>query len=221
MNLTRTLFHLHRLPSKTLILNTSTQHPRLFSSAAAAMGRVSKAVEQDHREIETYYNNMLQASTIDDKTRWQNQFTWELARHSVGEELVIYPAMEKHLPNGKEMADKDRADHQKVKEQLYEFQSLHASDVKFEPTIRHLMKNLSEHIKEEEEDHMPVLEKALTEEESEKLHKSFQRSKMFAPTRSHPNAPDKPPFETVAGLIAAPLDKLRDMFNKFPDPKDV
>ncbi|CAO3574515.1 unnamed protein product [Mortierella alpina] len=185
------------------------------------MGRVSAAVIQDHREVEEYYNNMVNASTIDEKTRWQNQFTWELARHSVGEELVLYPAMEKHLPNGKEMADKDRQEHQKVKEQLYEFQNLSASDVKFEPTIRHLMKNLTEHIKEEEEDHLPVLEQALTEEESEKLRKSFQRSKMFAPTRSHPNAPDKPPFENVAGLMAAPLDKLRDLFNKFPDPKDV
>ncbi|KAF9964258.1 hypothetical protein BGZ70_006709 [Mortierella alpina] len=185
------------------------------------MGRVSEAIKQDHREIEEYYNNMLNAATIDEKTRWQNQFTWELARHSVGEELVVYPAMEKHLPNGKEMADKDREEHQKVKEQLYEFQNLKASDVKFEPVIRHLMKNLSEHIKEEEEDHMPALEQAMTEEESEKLHKSFQRSKMFAPTRSHPSAPDKPPFENVAGLMAAPLDKLRDMFSKFPDPKDV
>jgi len=37
--------------------------------------------------------------------------------------------------------------------------------------------------------------------------------------RAHPNAPNKPPFETVAGLLAAPLDKLRDLFEKFPQNK--
>ncbi len=38
-------------------------------------------------------------------------------------------------------------------------------------------------------------------------------------SRAHPNAPNKPPFETVAGLMAAPLDKLRDLFEKFPETK--
>ncbi|KAF9961228.1 hypothetical protein BGZ72_004369 [Mortierella alpina] len=185
------------------------------------MGRVSEAVKQDHRELEDYYSKILSSSSTDEKTRWQNQFTWELARHSVGEELVLYPAMEKLLPNGKAMADKDREEHQKVKEQLYKFQNLKATDVEFEPTIKCLFKDLSQHIKEEEEDHLIVLEKALPQGESEKMCKSFERSKMFAPTRSHPNAPDKPPFENVAGLLAAPLDHLRDLFNKFPDPKDV
>jgi hypothetical protein len=40
---------------------------------------------------------------------------------------------------------------------------------------------------------------------------------MFVPTQSHPSAPDKPPFETVAGLMAAPIDHLKDMFKKFPE----
>lgn len=34
--------------------------------------------------------------------------------------------------------------------------------------------------------------------------------------RAHPNAPNKPPFETVASLLGAPFDKLRDLFEKFP-----
>lgn len=33
---------------------------------------------------------------------------------------------------------------------------------------------------------------------------------------SHPSAPNKPPFETLAGLLAAPIDKLRDAFSNFP-----
>ena len=33
---------------------------------------------------------------------------------------------------------------------------------------------------------------------------------------AHPSAPNRPPFETVAGLFAASLDKLKDFLSKFP-----
>jgi len=37
---------------------------------------------------------------------------------------------------------------------------------------------------------------------------------------SHPSAPNKPPFETLAGLLAAPMDKLKDMFAQFPSDEE-
>jgi len=180
------------------------------------MMRVSELIKHDHRELEEAYKKILSSPDYDDKKRWQNQFTWELARHSIGEELVVYPAMEKHLPNGTEMADKDRKEHLAVKEKLYKFQGLKAEDPDFEPTLKSLWDDLGQHIKEEEESDLVALEDALEESTSEGLAKSFGRTKKFIPTRSHPSAPDKPPFETVAGLLAAPLDHLQDLFRKFP-----
>jgi hemerythrin superfamily protein len=79
------------------------------------MSRISDVIKHDHREIEEYYQNIRNANDDDSKTRWQSQFTWELARHSIGEELVVYPAMEKYLgEDGKSMAEKDRRGHQVV-----------------------------------------------------------------------------------------------------------
>ncbi|KAJ8124553.1 hypothetical protein O1611_g9085 [Lasiodiplodia mahajangana] len=78
------------------------------------MTRISEAIKDDHREIEQAYKNIINAQTSDEKIRWRNQFTWELARHSIGEELVVYPQFESLLPNGKEMADKDRQAHLSV-----------------------------------------------------------------------------------------------------------
>lgn len=79
------------------------------------------------------------------------------------------------------------------------------------------MKNLNEHIKGEENDDLPALESALQPDDSEAMAKSFGRTKAFVPSRSHPSAPDKPPFETVVGLLTAPIDHLGDLFRKFPD----
>lgn len=99
---------------------------------------------------------------------------------------------------------------------MYKFQGLSPSDKEFEPTIRSLWDVLGKHIEEEETDDLPKLENAIPDGNSSQMAKSFQRTKMFVPTRSHPSAPDQPPFETVAGLMAAPLDKLGDIFRRFP-----
>ncbi|PQE19394.1 HHE domain-containing protein [Rutstroemia sp. NJR-2017a BBW] len=183
-----------------------------------AMSTISDAIKQDHREINQYADNIRQAQDDDTRTRWQNQLTWELARHSIGEELVVYPAFAKHLgERGQQMADKDRAEHQTVKEDLKKFQNLKSSSPDFIPTLDKLMKDLNDHIAEEENDDLPALETALSQADSHSLTKSFGRTKAFVPSRSHPSAPSKPPFETAVGLLAAPIDHLADLFRKFPD----
>lgn len=78
------------------------------------------------------------------------------------------------------------------------------------------MDDLKQHIHEEETSDLPKLEAALSEEESRDLSKSFGRTKMFVPSRSHPSAPCKPPFETAVGLMTAPIDHLADLFRQWP-----
>jgi len=190
---------------------------RSFSATSFNSARVSDAIIEDHKELKSYYDKIMNSSDIKTQTEWQNQFVWELARHSIAEEIVVYPAMEKHVPNGKDMAEKDRQEHRTVKEKLYEFQGMTPDQPEFKPTLKSLMEDLSQHIKEEEQDDLPALEKALANADSESLANSFERTKMFVPTRSHPSAPDRPPFETAMGMLAAPVDKLMDMFRKFPE----
>ncbi|GIC85553.1 HHE domain protein [Aspergillus udagawae] len=181
------------------------------------MGHLMDAIKKDHRELEEYYNIIVSSGDPDEQIRFQNKFTWELARHAIGEELVVYPALEKYLRDGTETADKDRDEHQTIKEKLQKFQDMHPSDPAFMPTLKSMMADLAKHIDEEETTDFVKLESAITPKESERLSKSFGRTKMFVPTRSHPNTPNKPPFETVVGLLAAPIDHLADMFRKWPD----
>jgi hemerythrin superfamily protein len=79
------------------------------------MASISDVIKRDHREIEVYYQNIIDATDDDSKTKWQNQFTWELARHCIGEELVVHPAMQDYMGAvGTSMAEKDRQEHQVV-----------------------------------------------------------------------------------------------------------
>ena len=104
---------LHFDAKKFCIVNLQRSFP--FSIKTRAMSAISDAIKEDHRKIGTYYKSILEAPDNETATRWQNQFTWELARHSIAEELVVYPAFEKNLGSqGKQMAEKDRSEHQIV-----------------------------------------------------------------------------------------------------------
>lgn len=87
---------------------------RGITTSIAMTPRITDTIKKDHREIESYYGKIITSKDEDEQTRFQNLFTWELARHSIGEELVVYPLFEKLLSDGVAMANKDRNQHLKV-----------------------------------------------------------------------------------------------------------
>lgn len=108
-----------------------------------------------------------------------------------------------------------------IKEHLKNFQNLDAASPDFFPVLDSLMRDLKKHIHDEETVDIPQLEDAVSQTESEGLAKSFERTKIFAPSRAHPHAPSKPPFETAVNLITAPIDQVADMFRRWPSKKDI
>jgi hypothetical protein len=86
----------------------------------------------------------------------------------------------------------------------------------FLPMIRRLFADLEAHMKAEEEHDLVKLEQAVHPNRSQALATSFARTKNFVPTRSHPLAPNRPPFATAMGLLIAPLDRIADVFRRFP-----
>lgn len=100
--------------SKPISLFASSSKRYAAQSPIMSTPRIISAIKQDHREIESYYDRITKSSDKDEQTKYQNMFTWELARHSIGKELVVYPAFEKHIKDGKVLADKDREEHQTV-----------------------------------------------------------------------------------------------------------
>ncbi|CAI7655158.1 unnamed protein product [Penicillium glandicola] len=185
------------------------------------MVRISEAIKDDHRKLESYYNIIVNSEDEDEQTRFQNQFTWELARHAVAEELVVFPAVEKLRSDGKEKIDDDRREHSALKEMLNVFQDLNCSDPRFIPTLTMLMEGLAQHMRDEETNDLVILEEFLTSNESEELAESLDRTKMFVPSRSHPYNLDNPTFETAADLLTAPLDRLQDLFRKWPEEESM
>ncbi|KAL7938439.1 hypothetical protein V8C35DRAFT_276801 [Trichoderma chlorosporum] len=108
------------------------------------MSTISEAIIKDHRELEQYYNEVVNnAGNHDYRDRYGNQFKY------LGDK-------------GKEMAESDRKDHAVVKEMLKPFQkNMKASDPDYIEQLQKLWGPLSEHIKEEEERDLAALEEKL------------------------------------------------------------
>ncbi|KAI1337884.1 hypothetical protein F5Y15DRAFT_417670 [Xylariaceae sp. FL0016] len=189
---------------------------RTFTASALLRGPLAEAIKAGHHELKSYHPHLTSHKDVDERVRYQNLFTWELARQAVAQDIVIYPAMDDALNEGVGIAKKSRAQSQKIKEHLHTFQSLSPTDPAFDDVLASLWDDLSQHIEEVEGHDIPALEAELSDQEATDLRISFDRTKMLAPTRSHPGSPGKPPFETVAALLAAPLDKVMDVFRKFP-----
>ncbi|KAH8103296.1 hypothetical protein BXZ70DRAFT_888910 [Cristinia sonorae] len=172
-------------------------------------------------EYHDQYKSARERNDVDAQARWARQLTWEIARHAVGEEIVVYPLLEKHLgAKGKQLADHDREEHMKVKKELHDLESLKPGTPEFHSLIERIMADLHHHNDDEEINDLPMLEPVLGDTGSKQAAQSFKTTKKFVPTRSHPSAPNQPPLETLAGFLAAPLDKLKDMFSKFPTAEE-
>ncbi|KAH6909749.1 HHE domain-containing protein [Coprinopsis sp. MPI-PUGE-AT-0042] len=191
-----------------------------MASESLSSNPLFHAVAEDHQEMYGYYESYQKAS-LEDKQQWANQLIWEIARHAVGEEIVVYPLMEKHLgQQGLDLTNKDRADHQKAKENLYKLESMQAGTSDYNTLLGEVMTELRTHNDSEEKEDLPLLIPKIGQEGSQEAAASFKRTKKFAPTHPHPGAPNKPPFETIVGMMTTPIDKLRDLFMTWPSEED-
>jgi len=182
---------------------------------------IADDIVKDHRELETYYKNYKDAKTIEDGHKWFNQFLWEICRHSVAEEVIFYNMLESQGKEGKELSEKSREDHRELKKMLEDLRN-EKDEKKFEQKFDAVYNTLQDHIKLEEKEDIPFLKKHVSAEARATAAKAFAMKKKLAPTRPHPNVPDKPTsLELAIGMLAMPVDKVKDLFVDFPDQKKV
>jgi len=213
---------------RPLALPLRTHTPALaFSAYRRTMSSKTlfQAIKEDHEEMYEYhdeYKRAREAGDVGAQARWARQLIWEVARHAVGEEIVVYPLMEKHLgPKGVELADHDRAEHQTVKELLYKIESKEPGSEEYDSILNQVMTSLHHHNDDEEIDDLPLLESVIGTDASKEAALSFKKTKKLVPTRAHPSAPNKPPAETFAGFLALPIDKIKDWFASFPTEEEM
>jgi hemerythrin superfamily protein len=141
----------------------------------------------------------------------------ELMRHSVAEEMYVYPAMKDHLPEGESRVQHDVEEHQQLVEIMKELEDVDAADSRFLETLGRLETVLRDHVSDEESDQFPLLRAHLTREQLVEIGGKVEVAKKAAPTRPHPSAPHSELFHKTLGPGVGLVDRLRDKLTGRPN----
>jgi hemerythrin superfamily protein len=134
----------------------------------------------------------------------------EVMRHAVAEEMYVYPAMEKHIPNGAEEVEHDKKEHDELVEVMKQMEDADASGTQFMDLVREMERQLRHHVEDEEADQFPKLRTHIPREELVELGQKVETAKKLAPTRPHPHAPHSELFHKTVGPGVGMVDRLRD-----------
>jgi hemerythrin superfamily protein len=141
----------------------------------------------------------------------------ELMRHSVAEEMYVYPAMKEHLPDGESEVQHDVEEHQQLVEVMKELEGIDSADPRFLEALGRLETVLRDHVADEERDQFPQLRARLPREQLVEIGAKVETAKKAAPTRPHPSAPHSELFHKTVGPGVGLVDRLRDKLTGRPN----
>jgi hypothetical protein len=176
---------------------------------------VIEILEQDHREVEQMFaelESLRGASTEEAQSRRKavtEQVTIELVRHSVAEEVLVYPRVEDKV--SAEEAEHAREEHAEAEETLHRLEKLDADDPSFDDELATLMAEIRHHIADEEGEMFAHMRQVIDADELRTLGARVEAFKKVAPTRPHPNVPNEPLPRMAAGPAASLFDRMRDL----------
>ena len=169
-------------------------------------------LKSDHKTVEALFKRFEKAGddAVKEKKQIVAEIVKELSIHAAIEEQVFYPAVRKGLKSAEDDVLEAMEEHHIVKWLLSELDGMSPKAERFEAKVTVLMENVRHHVKDEEEELFPKVQKKLGKVVLETLGRALLAAKKVAPTRPHPRAPDTPPGNVVAGIPAAMLDKAKD-----------
>lgn len=167
----------------------------------------------DHREMEELLDRIQRSPDAEQRRDLTDTLIAEVMRHSVAEEMYVYPVMEKRIPDGEEEAEHDREEHDEIVQVMKQLEDADAAEPAFMDCVHKLDELLRHHAKDEEVDQFPKLRQRIPGETLVELGRKVEKAKQMAPTRPHPSAPHSELFHKTVGVGVGMVDRLRDQLS--------
>ncbi|QTP58780.1 hemerythrin domain-containing protein [Billgrantia antri] len=167
----------------------------------------------DHREMEELLDRIQRSPDAEQRRDLTDTLITEVMRHSVAEEMYVYPTMEKRIPDGEEEAEHDREEHDEIVQVMKQLEDADAAEPAFMDRVHKLDELLRHHAKDEEADQFPKLRQRIPGETLVELGRKVEKAKQMAPTRPHPSAPHSELFHKTVGPGVGMVDRLRDQLS--------
>jgi hemerythrin superfamily protein len=164
----------------------------------------------DHREATALLDQILTTSDPQTRRDMADTVITELVRHSVAEEMYVYPEIEKTFPDGKKVVEHDIEEHKELERTMKELEGVNATDARFTELVSELRKQLHHHATDEEDEQFPRLRTYVSREKLVQMREQVETAKKLAPTRPHPGSPNNEVFHKLVGPGVGLMDRVRD-----------
>jgi hemerythrin superfamily protein len=182
----------------------------MTSTDGATEPDVIDVLTADHREAEELTIQITTTVEPEQRRDLTDQLIAELVRHSVAEEMYVYPAMREHLPNGEQAVEHDIQEHKELETLMKQLEGADAGTAEFAETLGKLREVLLDHVQDEETEQFPQLRAHVPGATLIDLKDKVELAKKVAPTRPHPAAPNAELFHKLVGPGVGLVDRLRD-----------
>ncbi len=173
-------------------------------------GDVIDILTSDHRDVTALIGNIWSVKDPMIRRDLTDTAISELIRHAVAEEMYVYPAMKKHLPDGEKAVEHDIQEHKELEQAMKQLEDVDVSSPEFDTALRRLETLLADHVQDEETEQFPELRRRIPQDELTELAGKVETAKKLAPTRPHPDAPNNELFHKLVGPGVGLVDRLRD-----------
>ncbi len=167
-------------------------------------------LSSDHKEFLALVQEIRAATAPEAKRDLTDTLIAELVRHAVAEEMFVYPAMRKYLPDGDAAVEHDTSEHKDLERTMKQLEGLDVNDPQFTDALNRLETILVDHVQDEEGEQFPQLRAGIPQPELVQMGAKVEAAKKVAPTRPHPAAPNNQVFHKLVGPGVGLVDRLRD-----------
>ncbi len=171
---------------------------------------VVDVLSADHQEFFALIAEIRSAPDPGSQRELADTLIAELVRHSVAEEMWVYPAMKEHLPDGDAAVEHDTEEHKELEVLLKQLEGHAPEDLEFVTLVARVEEVLRDHVQDEESGQFPELRARVPRADLVRMAQRVEKAKKVAPTRPHPAAPNSELFHKTVGLGAGMVDRLRD-----------
>src|ERR1700731_4657543 len=135
-----------------------SQSPDRKKETQAASPSAIDLLEQDHREVEEWFDEYDELKEDDDrKAELAQKICFALKVHAQIEEEIFYPQA-REASQDNDLIDEALVEHSTVKNLIAEIESMEVGEELYDAKIRVLGEMVKQHIKEEEEELFPELQ---------------------------------------------------------------
>jgi len=164
----------------------------------------------DHREALALLDRLTNSTDAGQRRDLADTVIAEVVRHAGAEEMYVYPAMRKHVPDGEQAVEHDIEEHKELEETMKQLEAVDPGEPRFDSLVREMTEQLRHHAHDEETEQFPRLRERIPRDELVRLREKVDTAKKLAPTRPHPSAPNSELFHKLAGPGVGMVDRLRD-----------